>query len=242
MTKDSIINDLEELAIILNGIAEICDDVQPLYDAAQLCRQNSNNTDYQYDLSRLYFKLPWKPGHLIPHDADDTIKIEFRIVIEGKYHEVDQIKDPISALQLNILIFGQKGGDELFSSWHLDYHDWPEESDNSHPKFHFTFGGTEMYQERSTMDFGQTIILPTPRISHPPMDAILGIDFILKNYFDREILSDVFANSRYKRIIKNAQKRLWWPYIMSASSYFNKHENLTYHDNLIPTMIFPDLQ
>lgn len=242
MTRDAIINDLEELAGILNGVSEICDDVKPLYDAAQLCRQNSTETDYQYDLSRLYFKLPWNPGHLIPHDADASIKIEFRIVIEGKYFEVDHIQDPISSLQLNILIFGEKAGTELFSSWHLDYHNWPEASDNTHPKFHFTFGGTEMYQERSTMDFGQSLILPTPRISHPPMDAILGIDFILKNYFDKEVLSDVFANTRYKQIIKNAQQRLWWPYIMSASSHFNQHDHLNYNDNLRPNMIFPDLQ
>ncbi len=241
MYKDIIVSELEEMASILNGVSEICEDVKPLYDAAQDCKQNATGTEYSYSISRLFFKLIYNPGHLIPNDAAKGIRVEFRIDIQGIYPDENKVEDPIQTSTINILLYGTKGQNDLFSSWHFDYHNHAEKTDNTHPKYHLTFGGSEMYQERATYDWGQTLILPTPRITHPPMDAILGVDFILKNYFDHELLSDVFANTRYTDMIRRAQGRLWRPYALALSSHWKKHDEFSYDANLIPAMIFPEL-
>ena len=60
-------------------------------------------------------------------------------------------------------------------------------------------------------DFGATLILESPRIAHPPMDAILGIDFVLTNYIKSSDLGFRQEND-YQKLLRGAQERLWMPY------------------------------
>ena len=53
------------------------------------------------------------------------------------------------------------------------------------------------------------------------MDVILGIDFILQNYFPLEKISKLLDDSRYKEIVFNSQVRLWKPYYLSMASAWN---------------------
>jgi hypothetical protein len=48
------------------------------------------------------------------------------------------------------------------------------------------------------------------------MDAILGIDFILTNYIKSSDLS-FREESDYKKLLKNAQIRMWRPYAQALA-------------------------
>ena len=68
------------------------------------------------------------------------------------------------------------------SSWHLDY-DNNNVQDFIHPHFHITWGGNKM----KDLNLGEVLLLPTPRFSYPPMDIVLGVDFILSNFVKVDI-------------------------------------------------------
>lgn len=69
------------------------------------------------------------------------------------------------------------------------------------------------------------ILADTPRIAHLPMDAILGIDFVLTNFWDTSVLS--FRNEgAYINLLTESQKNLWKPYIDTLHGFWqaNAHK------------------
>lgn len=62
-----------------------------------------------------------------------------------------------------------------------------------HPHFHLTWGGDTM----KGLGLGDVLLLPTPRISYPPLDIILGIDFVLSNFVKADIYKKIQCDSQY---------------------------------------------
>ena len=73
------------------------------------------------------------------------------------------------------------------------------------------------------MNLGNVLLLPTPRISHPPMDIVLGIDFVLSNFVKAEIYKKIQSNSQYKAAVRKAQEKLWKPYMLSLAHHWCKN-------------------
>ena len=101
-----------------------------------------------------------------------------------------------------------------------------------------TYGGNRL-EGRGVDNFGASLILPSPRIAYPPMDVILGIDFILQNYFPLDKISKLLDESKYREIVFNSQQRLWKPYYISLSSVWNTLAGATFekgfeHFNINP--------
>lgn len=101
------------------------------------------------------------------------------------------------------------------SSWHLDY-DNNDSQEYTHPHFHLTWGGDRM----KDLNLGEVLLLPTPRISYPPMDIILGIDFILCNFIKSNIYLQIQSDSEYKAAVKRAQEKYWRPYLLSLAHHW----------------------
>lgn len=101
------------------------------------------------------------------------------------------------------------------SSWHLDY-DSNDCQEYIHPHFHLTWGGDRI----KDLNLGEVLLLPTPRISYPPMDIVLGIDFILSNFIKSDVYRQIQSDSQYKAAVKNAQDKYWRPYMLSLAHHW----------------------
>ncbi|GCC53216.1 hypothetical protein SanaruYs_34590 [Chryseotalea sanaruensis] len=238
-----IATDLIRLATVLRTYP-VCSDPYPLDAAGNYCLSNSNRPHWSYKVGKISFDADLVNGR-IPFRCTD-IKVSLSIEISGSRDEQNETTiNPLNSLQFDIEIEGRVSpGEEndpidLFSSWHLDRHIYSlkDNAPNySHPLYHLAFGGVKM--EPMEKDYGRSIILPAPRIIHPPMDAVLGIDFILQNYKNKHSIKKVIEDSDYRKIVKNSQARLWKPFFESIYSHWNP-SGFNIHNEFSPKMILP---
>ncbi|UQA77575.1 hypothetical protein K2F45_11570 [Sphingobacterium siyangense] len=234
----SIGRDLCTLARLLLEY-QLCKDVSPLDNAGQCCMYLPDTAVWEYDLGKISFKID-EVGGKIPFNASD-IYASLSIGIKGaKNLSTPPVSDPLTHLVFDLEIEGLRENkeksdfDSLYSSWHLDRHIFGSEDGKtkySHPIYHFTFGGNKMEDKGNI--FGDCLILPSPRISYPPMDAILGIDFILQNYINKNKISGIISDPTYIDIVIRAQERVQKPYFLAIASYWNNEliSNSNFHIN-----------
>lgn len=220
----------------------LCSDTSALDKAGQICQYLNESDRWHYTLDKIVFRID-SVGHRIPQDSYElTASLSIDIRSNGIEVE-DVLSDPLEYLVFDIEVEGFRDNFEtqeldcLYSSWHLDRHIANEgdgETKYIHPMYHFTFGGNKMGVKGDV--FGDCLILPSPRIAHPPMDAILGIDFLLQNYLHRDKITSLISDPEYIDIIHRAQERLVKPYFLSIVSFWNeilfKHETdhiVTHH-------------
>ena len=235
--------ELQELARMLARYAgEICNELYPLEQASTDCSQDGlNDGRWGYELAPLLFRGAVSQD-VLPSEATD-LSIQLDIVIRGPVGESREI-DPCSYLEFNLALVGNCSvGEELRTVscwWHLDRH-LHEEGNNepefSHPLYHIQHGGKSA--RASLQDFGQSLILDAPRLPHPPMDAILGVDFVLSNFFGRSsapyrMLKD---EPDYERMVRNAQQRMWRPYIAALQRVIDRPMDDEWGTNLWPLLL-----
>lgn len=204
--------DLERFTRILEGETGIFKNgVGALYNVIGRLG-GEGNSKFKYSIDDLEFFVGEAPSHTIPDGAGEitvTLRMKFGSNQEKKAFE----EDFIEPFEFDIIIKGlNKDAEWLISSWHLDKH---IESEGAckyhHPKYHLTFGGKHMYDAYKDA-YGSALIMPSPRISYPPMDVILGVDFILRNFFDKKRLRNIVNNQEYLEIVKSSQDRYWSVY------------------------------
>lgn len=224
-SKNSIIRDLEALEYLIGKhLNEFCQDYASLGKAKNECQFDRSETEWGYNCENVQFRIDEKMGGTIPHNIEETF-IELTVNLTGDLDMLDKPQDPLISYQLNINIRGKSlslGGDdfvEYASSWHLDKH-IREDIDNkpkyNHPDYHFQFGGNNMEE----MDCGKAFILPTPRLPYPPLDIVLGVHFVLTNYYSDNKITSILEDSEYCEIVKNSQYRLWKPFYQAISNFW----------------------
>lgn len=218
-------------------------------------KDRSTPTTWKQVVEELHFDLP-VPTSTLPTNTD-ILEIIFSAEMEGRYFDKNNpntLSDPLVCLtSFDIVIWGfDKNGKYLVAAWHLDRHTdelKDGKADNKgymHPEYHITFGGDKI-EEDDTLDFGNALILPTPRLPHPPMDVVLGIDFIIQNFYPKEIKINILGDELYIAIVKNAQLRLWRPYFHSLASHWQPNLCTINTDNfksmrLLPCLVTPNPQ
>jgi hypothetical protein len=217
-----------ELELLGRILAEfgICD-LSPLYRAAAQCRAGVNADRWGYSVANLILRLPHGLRGIRPKLATDIHHI-LDVVVEGTCEAEDYAGDPFCALAVDIVARGALGKQSLVCSWHLDRHlltvapeegeakgtgEHPTESSETHPLYHFQFGGRAMTGmiDTGSASLGDVLLLEPPRLVHPPLDAVLAVDFILGNFYpaDRQRL---WTDGRYVGLVNAAQLRCWKPY------------------------------
>lgn len=182
--------------------------------------QQSDTVDYElwgYDVKNIEFNFYEAPSHTHPEDLK-SITLKFDITLIAKYVKNYTHSDPLKHLEFNVVVTGFKNEKEHIISYHLDRH--PESKNEplvAHPKYHFQFGGRKL--DKRNKDFGQSIILDSPRLMHYPMDIILGIDFIISNFFP-EIWDKLKKENDYVTLISGYRDRLMKPYFCSLTSHW----------------------
>lgn len=240
MTNQAIASDIFDFAELLVS-HNVIQDAKSLYDVAGKLQQSKNKSNWGYECGNLKFSVTGRIASAIPQQIE-LVEIIFSISIAGTFsNEYNPCRNPLVNLNFDIEIEGfDDQVNNYYSAWHLDKH--LDNANNNqtkyvHPEYHLTFGGNKL-EEKGPI-FGSALILPSPRIVSPPMDAILGIDFIVQNYFPLSEISNLINDSRYKEILSNSQRRLWKPYYLSLSAAWNDIADMSFdtgfeHFNLNP--------
>ncbi|SHH05186.1 hypothetical protein SAMN05443549_11323 [Flavobacterium fluvii] len=214
----------------------------------QIPQKPSNNELWGYNLGRLIFNFSDVPNHTKPDNCKD-LKLILDIKIIGNCNNLYSLQDPFEWLEFNIVIegtkFSEEGNTQLLTSYHLDRHimeDGDEEAEYPHPIYHFQFGGRKLAAHGELLETGNLLVFDSPRIGHYPMEAILGIDFVLSNFFPKTWRKIKSENNEYINLIEEYQELFLKPYIHTHASQWNYSSGDIITNNYwCPTMICPQL-
>lgn len=172
----------------------------------------------------------------IPRNTKPQVSL-LEVLLDVFYVETGNFDIPISQYSFRITTIGQNETGHVKSSWHLDF-DNNDSQEYIHPHFHLTWGGETI----KNMNLGDVLLLPTPRIPYPPLDIILGIDFVLSNFVLASTYKQIQSNSQYKSAVRNAQEKYWKPYMLSLAHHWcNNHCNQTRLNNITAKYLHPTL-
>ena len=238
-SKNSIIRDLETLSSILTSYS-VCQEYSAVYKASQECQYDFGENEWGYSCEGIQFRIDEKISGTIPSDIEE-IFLSLSVRISGQINDLNHLKDPLQTYQLDLDITGNRiEKDSIiahYSAWHLDKH-IPEIGDSAtkriHPCYHLQFGGKNM----EAIDYGEAIILSSPRIPYPPMDVVLGVHFILSDFFHYNQMIPIIEDSEYRQIVRNSQRRLWKPYYQASSTHWNSEDECQWN----PIDILPMLR
>lgn len=211
---------------------EVIKERKPFNDAANQClngpiptvkgKKINTQNSWGYVLPQIVFNVPKniQPREIHPPGARlDTISISALVI--GNYSDSTIISDPLEHLEFNIIARGiDSSQNKMVSSWHLDRdigNGTGKSPNEIHPLYHFQYGGRELRLPDGSFIYGSHLVLGSPRIMHFPLDAILGIDFVLSNFFGKQ-REKYSQTPSYKRYIQDAQKHLWRPYAFALSN------------------------
>jgi len=225
MSKTLIMQGLDFLSKELERL-KLCENIQPLKAAIADIVQSPPNQPWTYKISDLPIFIKGSPRNALPTLDSMTIFLNISITETGSNKDNKRISNLIKSSDFSILIKGKKKGenDHFYASWHLDND--TNGRDYVHPQFHIAFGGSKL-KEKIKSNFGDILLLTSPRLPHPPLDGILAIDFILKHFVTEDIHRQLTENKTYKTYIASSQRRLWHPYYTSISKYWCPQCNLT---------------
>jgi hypothetical protein len=215
-------NELRRLADVLDEWGLIRDPA-PLKSAASLCaerRLNQGEEFWGYTFDSLEFpKVDEESFRHSRPEKSELSYLELGVSLSGPCLDDNALDNPFSSLSGDIVATGltADGNRILKCAWHLDKHirkKGDPEPSLAHPEYHFQHGGKNI---RLLTDYGVHQILESPRIAHPPLDAILLVDFILSNYCGSEWKKIRVEDSTYKELIVSAQERYWSPYVLATA-------------------------
>lgn len=218
-----LISDTDKLSRLL---MKYKDDVA--IDAFQNIQKSlRRNNRFQYDSEGL--ELKFNPNDLprhLSHPNIDNLRLYFSVDLNIDYQKIEEDEDPFEKLEFNIYAYGvnrnNKNRSELVYSLHFDRHIFEEGDNHSkevHPMYHFQFGGRKLKEKN--IDMGQALFFDAPRIMHHPMEFILGLDFVLSNFFP-DVWENLQTEGEYINILKKYQKYFILPYYKSVVNYFDR--------------------
>ena len=184
---------------------------------------DKNRLDYNSGVLELFIEKEEIPRHM-SHKNIKNLRILFSTKLEIDYNELVSNNDPFQNLEFNIYAYADDldKNKELVYSLHLDRHifnDGDNIPDEVHPMYHFQFGGRKLKEK--VVDYGQALFFDSPRITYHPMDFILGLDFLLSNFFPN-IWKVLQKEPRYINIIRKYQECFMKPYFQSIANSFDR--------------------
>ncbi|OJW99605.1 MAG: hypothetical protein BGO70_14345 [Bacteroidetes bacterium 43-93] len=200
-----------------------------------------------YDAPKITVRNYFPPAHTIPASNSHGIQhIDIALSLNNITirKPAAKIQDPLTRLDgFDITLQTQHNHPNYYyASWHLDKRIVSERYSLIEPEYHLTFGGRNMEKlYAQNMDFGSALIVRAPRIMHPPMDVILGIDFILNQFIDREYSGDILENVSYRDIVSTMRGYLWKPFATGLAKNFytswNDSHNLSFDDEFCKNVV-----
>lgn len=233
--------DRAQYAKDLNKLPELINkyDANGMFQLAPLNKtsvnvQNNLNSPIKVDARGLEIILKKCMSGSVPSDLRSvTIYLdsfsEFNTEIDIETRDII-----LDSYQFHITITAINATGEHYNAWHLDK-DIRVAGANppkvSHPLYHFQAGGNYFDDK----NISGVVFLSAPRLPHPPMDVILGLHFILKNFCntkDYPFVQRIFDDVEYQDLVQRAKDRMFKP-------YFKAFEKDSIHDDFTVKNIFP---
>jgi len=240
--KEGLASELRGVADVLSE-AELVRDPSPLQLAAGACHRGDFDGDqWEYECVGLVFLV--EGDHLdqykntIPGTLQE-IEIELTVCAKGRCWERYSNDDPFEKLEVDCKITARAQGVSYVCAWHLDRNRGDPENESRyfvHPCYHFQFGGRRLPRD---LGYGCFLFVEPPRLAHPPLDAILAVDFVLTNYFPDTWHQLRLEDERYARIVQQAQHRCWRPYAEAIASGWKTGDPPWKAKSIWPQLILP---
>lgn len=239
-------NELLRLQSILIKILPEAQSYGPLSSAASKCRIGDDEY-WSYNVLNLQFPRLDLSESGVRHTRPiiKEYDVTLSLFAHGKCLSDMSLNDPFNDLNVDIIINGYTKRDRTKTfAFHLDSH--PPRKDKErreqpvptiedpfsrsglranpiHPRYHFQFGGKNIW-DRPNFEFGSQLLFESPRIAHPPLDAILAIDFILSNFYCKAWFKLRTQGDEYINLISSAQSRYWRPYLFALANTWSPFE------------------
>ncbi|PRX57368.1 hypothetical protein [Flagellimonas meridianipacifica] len=186
----------------------------PLPDIKGVNIDYANSWGYEIPNLQIIFTQSNPTLEIFPKEVSiNSINIASKVI--GNFTREDYAEDPLSHLEFNLTVQGiDKSGDTYISSWHLDRQPDKSDSISAHPAYHFQYGGKRLSLPNNA--YGRHLVLDSPRLVHPPLDIILGVDFVLSNFFGEQ-RQNLCAIRPYTTSVSNIQRLIWRPYTHSVA-------------------------
>jgi hypothetical protein len=218
-----LISDIEKLSrLLILAKPDVKDDV---FQNILKSLRRKNRMEYDSDALELKFNNTNLPRHL-SHANIYNLRLYFSVDLNIDYRKIGEDEDPFERLEFNIYAYGvnqnNRNGSELVYSLHFDRHIFEEGNNPSkevHPMYHFQFGGRKLKEKN--IDMGQALFFDAPRIMHHPMEFIIGLDFVLSNFFP-DVWEKLQIEGEYINILKKYQEYFILPYYKSVVNYFDR--------------------
>lgn len=217
--KEYLIELLEDIQKVATTLEAFSIDTSSLYSLMGGLRRPSSEIDYKLKPMIINFEDNLRYPKVKSHKDIKNLELYFDMKIKMDYESFQDSRDPFSEFIFNIKIFGntkEEPNTKLVYALHFDKHDGSS-SPMPHPSYHFQLGGRELKDNIS--EYGQALFLDSPRIMHHPMELILGIDFVLSNFFPL-IWQDVKKLPDYFDVLKKYQELFLKPYFKSLVEHF----------------------
>jgi hypothetical protein len=200
----------------------VCD-ARPITSALTMFKKDGVSWGYQ--MGPLVFSPPADRLRVVTGDVAEP-KVELDVSVEASITPGVQVADPFIHLSCNIQIKAKRktNGLPLFFCWHLDREDSYDHNGVTpsfiHPRYHMQHGGSLLKDFSSGTEdhagYGSVLISDTPRFVHPPLEAILGVDFILTNFYPND-KRKFREEQAYRILLASAQERYWRPYALAIA-------------------------
>ncbi len=218
--------------------AAVCEDISPLESAAYQCLKGSPTTPaWSYDVSLLTFRLSNLAG-IRPMGASGMIAT-LSVSLTGRIRDASVDADPFSQLAIDLVLSGTEAKHTVKAAWHFDRHIGQNETRSDiHPLYHVQYGGRQMKQA----ELGETLLCDAPRILHPPMDAVLAVDFVTSNFAYPGWLA-LRQDPAYMRLMAASYRLFWQPWFYCMSSFWNEQAHLRWNEHrmLCPSLPEPSI-
>lgn len=203
------ISQIKQLADFLRR-ESICKDISPIENAIA----NHRSGLFIVEKLKLDFMNEGNNDTNLPRNTSPEL-VDWDIILDVSVPFIDK---PEKSLHLNEYCFRftiegcDENGEYYADSWHLDF-DNSDSAEYVHPWFHLTHGGDAIRD----LEHGKLLSIIAPRIAYPPMDFVLGIDFLLSNFIKKEHYLQIQSDGLYKSTVAASQEWLLKPYIMSIA-------------------------
>ena len=221
--KNSLISQIRDFIRVLDEHGVIANS-SPLYELIKSLERTNEKRGLSYRLSDLEFRKVSSKQLIVNNKWDgDSLSLSLNLKISLIENGMFRFGDVHSSVvEIVYETFSEETADLARGAWHLDYHiDKPDSNKPHfiHPSYHFHHGGRAI--KDSVCNYGDVVLMDAPRIMHPPLDLFLAVDFLLTNFLEKRVWSNLRADTTYQEIVKESQTNWWKDYFQQIADYWN---------------------
>lgn len=204
--------------------------------------QDNTLWEYQVKDMQIYLRDLSKIRHLKPEKIE-YLNVSLTVICKAsciEWLKEESQLNPFEESSVKVKIYGDKEGSNFQTGFHFDLCRIQElTSEEIHPSYHVQFSPDS--NSNDEFNHGNIILIDTPRIVHPPLDLILGFDYILSN-FAPQVHKQLLEDGTYNNLVRTYQKKIWFPYFKRILGFWDSREEKLKDDLWHPQNLLPHLR